>query len=240
MLYLVIPAGGSGIRMGNPVPKQFLDWGGEPLLMATINAFFKTDMPKIDGIAIALPPDKFTETSEWAFPVPHWCVKGGETRQESVNAAINILPDEPQAAVMIHDAVRPFPPASAVLEAIAAISPDTTNASVTSSESRATWDGAVLAEVSTDTLKRVNSDLRVITTEPRELIYRAQTPQLALLSTWKTAFEWAIKNDFQGTDDVSILEAMGLNVRVIPSPPTNQKITTPEDWARLAPRRTMM
>ncbi|MDR2561220.1 MAG: 2-C-methyl-D-erythritol 4-phosphate cytidylyltransferase [Holophagales bacterium] len=215
MPFLVIPAGGKGLRMGGPVPKQFMDWGGRPLLRATIEAFFGPGMPKIEGVAIALPPDRIEEISKWEFPAPHWCTEGGPTRQESVHAALKLLdncpPDEP---AMIHDAVRPFPPPEAVNEAIAVLGE---------------WDGAVLAEASTDTLKRVSANFRVVATEPRELIYRAQTPQVAKLSTWRRAFAWAEQQDFRGTDDVSMLEAMGLNVRVVPSPPSNRKITVPED-----------
>jgi 2-C-methyl-D-erythritol 4-phosphate cytidylyltransferase len=204
--------------MGAALPKQFLSWRGEPLLKATINAFFCPRMPKIDGIAIALPKDWLDEVASWAFPVPHWCIEGGKTRQESVAAAICLLPDEPQAIVLIHDSARPCPPAGPIAEAIEALGE---------------WDGSVLAEASTDTLKRVDSSLKVLGTEPRELIYRAQTPQAATLQTWKKAISWARENGFVGTDDVSILEAMGLRVLAVPSPASNQKITLPEDWERL-------
>jgi 2-C-methyl-D-erythritol 4-phosphate cytidylyltransferase len=189
--------------------------------MATINAFFSSGMPKIDGIALALPLDRLAEVSNWAFPAPHWCAQGGKTRQESVEAAIKLLPDcHPDACVLIHDAVRPFPPPGAVQEAIQALG---------------SWDGAVLAEASTDTLKRVDADFQILQTVPREQIYRAQTPQVARLSTWKRAFAWANENSFKGTDDVSILEAMGLRVRAVSSPASNQKLTTQEDWVRLKP-----
>jgi len=221
VLFLVIPAGGSGLRMGAEIPKQFLDWGGQPLLKATIMAFFAPGMPRIDGIALSLPPDRLEEVSAWTLPAPHWCVKGGKTRQESVASAMSALPDAPHttnAPVMIHDAVRPFPPLEPILEAINALEH---------------WDGALLAEKSTDTLKRADGNFQVIATEPREQIYRAQTPQLAKLSTWQKAFVWAFENDFRATDDVSILEAMGLRVRLIPSPSSNQKLTVPEDWERL-------
>ena len=210
--------------MGAGVPKQFLDWGGIPLLKATINAFFAPDMPKIDGIALALPPDRLGEAAKWTFPAPLWCTEGRETRQESVAAAIKLLPDAPQARVMIHDAVRPFPPSVPVNKAIQALD---------------AWDGATLAEVSTDTLKQVDANFQILATVPREQIYRAQTPQAAKMSTWQRAFAWASKNGFKGTDDVSILEAMGLRVCVIPSPSSNQKLTVPEDWERLKPSTSL-
>ena len=204
--------------MGFEAPKQFLDWGGEPLLKATIKAFFAPGMPKIDGVAIALPPDRLEEVSRWKFPAPHWCAEGGETRQESVIAAMKLLPNDAGATVMIHDAVRPFPPGGPILEAIEALE---------------AWDGAVLAEASTDTLKRIDANFQIIATEPRDRIYRAQTPQMAKMATWRKAFAWAGETGFRATDDVSILEALGLRVRLIPSPPSNQKLTVKEDWERL-------
>jgi len=125
--------------------------------------------------------------------------------------------------VMIHDGVRPFPPAGPVHEALAAL---------------ADWDGAVLGEPSTDTLKRVDAQGQVLGTEPREGIFRAQTPQVARLGTWLAAFQWARGNGFLGTDDVSLLEARGLRVKLVLAPPTNLKLTTPEDWARWQPGTT--
>jgi 2-C-methyl-D-erythritol 4-phosphate cytidylyltransferase / 2-C-methyl-D-erythritol 2,4-cyclodiphosphate synthase len=203
--------------MGGEIPKQFRDWGGVPLLRATVQAFLAPGMPPLRGIALAVPPDRLDEVRAWHFEVPTWVVEGGETRQDSVMAALAILPTSPDAAVMIHDAVRPFPPSVPVAEALAALR---------------TWDGALLGEVSTDTLKRVDSQGRVLQTEPREGIFRAQTPQVARLSTWRGVFAQAVQTGFSGTDDVSLLEHAGLRVKLVLSPSTNLKLTTPEDWDR--------
>ncbi len=222
-VFLVIPAGGSGARMGGGVPKQFRDWGGVTLLEATLAAFFQPGMPALAGVALAVPADRLAEVRGWRLPVPLWVTEGGATRQASVAQALALLPEAPEAAVLIHDGVRPFPPAGPVGEAIAAL---------------ATWDGAVLGEASTDTLKRVDPAGRILATEPREGIFRAQTPQVARLDTWRRAFAWARETGFQGTDDVSLLEAQGLRVLLVPSPSTNLKLTTPEDWARWHPAAT--
>ena len=133
-------------------------------------------------------------------------------------AALAALPDEPEAAVLIHDGVRPFPPVDPIHAALHALE---------------RWDGAVLAEPCTDTLKRVDAHLRVVATEPREQFYRAQTPQVARLQTWRDAFAAAAREGFVGTDDVALLERLGLKVKVIPTTSANLKVTTPEDWARL-------
>lgn len=218
--YLLIPAGGRGLRLGGGVPKQFRDWGGIPLLKATILAFLAPGMPGLRGVALAVPPDRIAEVRAWTFGIPLWVVEGGETRQDSVAAALDSLPVAPDGPVMIHDGVRPFPPPEPILEALRSLSD---------------FDGSVLGEPSTDTLKRVASSGLILGTEPREVIYRAQTPQVALLSRWRQAFAWARETGFSGTDDVSLLEAQGLRVRLVPSPASNVKITTPEDW-RFAPQ----
>lgn len=219
-VYLVIAAGGRGLRMGGGVPKQFRDWGGVPLLEATVRAFLDPAMPALAGIVLAVPEDRLDQVRAWRFGVPLTVVPGGATRQESVAQALAALPDQPGAGVLIHDAVRPFPPAGPVWAALDALDD---------------WDGAVLGEPSTDTLKRVDPAGRIVGTEPREGIFRAQTPQVARLGQWRQAFAWAAGNGFQGTDDVSLLEAMGLRVKLVPAPPSNLKLTTPEDWDRCAP-----
>ncbi len=209
--------------MGGGIPKQFRDWGGVTLLEATLRAFLSPAMPELAGIALAVPADRVDEVRAWRFPVPLWVVAGGATRQESVALALAALPEEPSAPVMIHDGVRPFPPAGPIREALDAL---------------ASWDGAVLGEPSTDTLKRVDPQGRVLGTEPREGIFRAQTPQVATLGLWRKAFLWARDAGFAATDDVSLLEAMGLRVKLVLSPAANLKLTTPEDWSRWHPDTT--
>ncbi|HXC17115.1 MAG TPA: IspD/TarI family cytidylyltransferase [Holophagaceae bacterium] len=216
--YLAIPAGGQGLRMGGGVPKQFREWNGKPLLRATAEAFFSHGMPALAGLVLAVPEDRVEAVRGWPFPVPLFVVPGGPTRQASVAAALAALPDEPEAAVLIHDGVRPFPPVDPIRAALDALEH---------------WDGAVLAEPCTDTLKRVDARLRIVATEPREQFYRAQTPQVARLGTWREAFAAAAREGFIGTDDVALLERLGLRVKVVPASSANLKVTTPEDWARL-------
>ena len=203
--------------MGGGIPKQFRDWGGVPLLKATVEAFLAPGMPILRGISLSVPGDRIEEVRAWTFGLPLWVVEGGETRQASVIAALASLPVEPDAPVMIHDGVRPFPPMDPILEALQAL---------------AAFDGSVLGEPSTDTLKRVDGGGLILQTEPREAIFRAQTPQIALLSTWRRAFDQAQRSGFLGTDDVSLLEALGLRVKLVVAPSSNVKLTTPEDWQR--------
>lgn len=219
-VFLVMPAGGQGLRMGGDVPKQFREWGGRPLLRATLEAFLVSGMPQVAAVALAVPPDRLEEVQAWELGVPLFAVVGGATRQASVAAALAALPDELERAVLIHDAVRPFPPQDAVWSALHALE---------------FWDGAVLAEPSTDTLKRVDGEGRVLATVPREEIFRAQTPQVASLGLWRRAFQWAQEAGFEGTDDVSLLEALGMRVKAVSSTSANLKLTTPADWIRHCP-----
>ena len=219
--YLVIPAGGRGLRMGGGLPKQFRDWGGRPLLRATVEAFLTPGMPPLAGIVLAVPEAHLEEARSWSFGIPCAVTPGGDTRQASVWAALLTLPDQPMAPVMIHDAVRPFPPATPLWEALDALNQ---------------YDGVLLGEPSTDTLKRVDAEGRVLRTEPREEFFRAQTPQIARLGTWLHAFRTADEAGFSATDDVALLERLGLAVKLISSPGSNLKLTTPEDWERTRPR----
>lgn len=206
--------------MGGGLPKQFRDWDGRPLLQVTVEAFLAPGMPHLAGIALAVPESHMEEARSWSFQVPCTIVPGGDTRQESVWLALRALPNLPLAPVMIHDAVRPFPPSVPLWEALEALN---------------RFDGVLLGEPSTDTLKRVDSSGQVLRTEPREEFFRAQTPQIARLSTWLHAFRAADEAGFTGTDDVSLLERLGLSVKIIPSPSSNLKLTTPEDWERSRP-----
>jgi 2-C-methyl-D-erythritol 4-phosphate cytidylyltransferase len=214
-IYLIIAAGGRGLRIGGNEPKQFRKLSGMSILEYTVRAFLALDIPKITGITLAVPKDYVEQVSHWQLSMPIQVISGGATRQESVYLAINALPNVPNAIVLIHDAVRPFPPLEPIQEAIKALD---------------TWDGATLGESSFDTLKRIDKNGKIIKTEPREEIFRAQTPQVARLHLWHEAFAWAKSTGFQATDDVSLLEALGKKIKMIPAPTSNLKLTTTEDW----------
>lgn len=216
-IYLVIAAGGQGTRMGGGTPKQFRDLNGMCIMEATIRAFLKPAMPNITRVALAVPEDRIKQVKSWKLDLPTQVIAGGTTRQESVYLALKALPNKSNAIVLIHDAVRPFPPIDPIKKAI---------------EYLGSWDGSVLAEQSTDTIKRVDSTGQIVCTEPRNSIFRAQTPQVARLWLWQKAFEWAQSTGFRGTDDVSLLEALGKRIKIVISPASNFKLTTQDDWIR--------
>ncbi len=139
--------------MGGGLPKQFRDWDGRPLLQVTVEAFLAPGMPPLAGIALAVPETHLEEACGWSFGVPCTVVPGGATRQESVWLALRTLPNRPLAPVMIHDAVRPFPPAAPLREAL---------------ETLNRFDGVLMGEASMETHKRVDGLGRVLRSEPRE------------------------------------------------------------------------
>ena len=111
MNYVIIVAGGKGLRMGSDIPKQFLPIGGKPVLMRTIERFreYAEDLQ----IILVLPEaqqDYWRQLCEqYHFEVNYLLANGGETRFHSVQNGLALIPDDAQGVVGVHDGVRPFP-----------------------------------------------------------------------------------------------------------------------------------
>src|SRR5690606_20823337 len=107
--YAIIVAGGSGLRMGAAIPKQYLSIGGQPILMRTISKFYYHD-EKVEVILV-IPQKDFDYwrqlCEEHHFHIPHQLVAGGASRFQSVKNGLHSIPDS-QGLVAIHDGVRPF------------------------------------------------------------------------------------------------------------------------------------
>src|SRR5690554_987231 len=107
--FAIIVAGGSGVRMGKNLPKQYLEIGGRPILMHTLSRFdqYSSDLT----LVLVIPERDFLFWKElchqFQFQVPHLIVKGGNSRFQSVKNGLNAI-DEPDGIVAIHDGVRPF------------------------------------------------------------------------------------------------------------------------------------
>src|SRR5690606_38150022 len=165
MTWAVVAAAGRGSRFGGDVPKQYLEVAGDPLVAHSLRALFAH--PGVQGAVVVLAPDD-TRWRGWGdgSGCPVIACTGGATRAESVLAGLAALPDEVRADafVLVHDAARPnLRPAdlAALLE-----------------RGRADPVGAILATPVRDTLKRAGDDGGIDRTEPRERLWRAQTPQL--------------------------------------------------------------
>ena len=110
MNYVIIVAGGKGLRMGADVPKQFLLLGGKPVLMRTMERFYGFDA-QLQTILV-LPRDQQAYWRELCsthdFNLPYLLADGGATRFESVGNGLALIPDDAQGVVAVHDGVRPM------------------------------------------------------------------------------------------------------------------------------------
>ncbi len=212
----IVPAAGSGNRMGLERSKQYLSLGGMPLLIHTLKVL---DMsPLVDALLVVVPqPDiefvRNTLLAPWDVKKVAGIIAGGKERQDSVRAGIEAL-DPDAGIVVIHDAVRPFVTIELISNCIRA----------------AMEAGAVTAGVPVkDTVKEVAPDGRVVRTCDRSLMWLTQTPQVFRRGIIENAHRAAVRDGFRGTDDTSLVERLGIAVRMIPGDYNNIKITTPED-----------
>lgn len=208
---VVIVAAGRGLRAGGPVPKQFVRLGGIPVLRRSVLAF--VGLPEINEIVIVIHPGDQAQAEAALVGLGQVrLIRGGATRQASVRAGLLALRDSAPDAVLIHDAARPFVTSATVLELLAAL---------------ARTEGAIPAAAVNDTLKS-GSDGLITGTVPREALWRAQTPQAFRYRAIAAAHDAFADEDL--TDDAAVAERAGLNVAIVPSPATNFKLTTPEDF----------
>ena len=120
----IIVAGGSGTRFGAELPKQFLELGGKPILMRSIEAFANSGNCPVDVI-VTLPIDQMDLwkrlCDRYGFGVPHRVVPGGETRWHSVKHALDSMGDVNEVDIIaVHDGVRPMVTADVICRTIAA------------------------------------------------------------------------------------------------------------------------
>ncbi|HLT48780.1 MAG TPA: 2-C-methyl-D-erythritol 4-phosphate cytidylyltransferase [Rubricoccaceae bacterium] len=210
----VVPAAGSGSRMGAGVPKQLRLLGGVPVLVRTLRAF--AGHPAVDALVVAVAPFSLDVVRRLLdeHGVAATVTAGGATRQDSVRKALAAVP-EGTGLVLVHDAVRPFVAPEQIAAVVAAARAD---------------GAAALAVPVTDTLRRVAGGAFGETVE-REGLWRMQTPQAARLDWLRDAHEAAARDGFTGTDDVELLQRAGRRVRLVEGDARNLKLTHPADWA---------
>lgn len=203
-------AGGLGRRFGGSIPKQFLEIGGEPVLLRAVRAF--AEHPDVASTVVVLPEQYVAESPAWLHNLGVRIVGGGVERGDSVWNGICALPEDLDP-VLVHDGARPFVTADLISRVIAA----------------ARASGAVAAVPVADTLKRADADNRVLGTVERAELWHAQTPQGFPRSLLLRAFAQARADGVQGTDEAMLVERLGETVRVVPGSVANLKITRPED-----------
>lgn len=213
MNYIIIVAGGKGLRMGADIPKQFIPVGGKPILMHTIERFHAYDSAMY--IILVLPESQQDYWRQlcltYHFEVEHRVVNGGETRFESSKNGLNAIPEGAQGLVGIHDGVRPF----VSLTAIGACY-----------DAAKTSHAVIPVLPVTDTLRHINTaegDKNVLRSDYRIV----QTPQVFDIALVKKAFQQPYRESF--TDDASVVEALGHQVTMVEGNRENIKVTTPFD-----------
>ena len=213
MDYIIIVAGGKGLRMGGGIPKQFMEIGGIPVLMRTIIRF--REYSERLKIILVLPHDQQDFWSSLCqkhhFNIPHQVVDGGATRFDSSKNGLNAIPDDAEGVVGIHDGVRPFVSVEVIDRCF---------------ETARDEYACIPVLPVTDTLRYIDqqgggknvlrSDYRIV-----------QTPQTFDIALLKQAFNRPYQESF--TDDASVVEALGCQVQMVEGNRENIKITTPFD-----------
>jgi len=210
----IIPAAGTGVRMGGGTPKQFLSLEGVPIFIHTLRKFAASNV--IDGIFLALRPEDMErarkDIDRERFSKPVRLVAGGASRQETVGRALAEAPATTEM-VVVHDAVRPFVELDLIQRVV---------------EAARQHGAAVLGIPSVDTVKQVEQQF-IRGTIPRERIVLAQTPQAFRFNLIREAFARAEADGFYGSDESSLVERLDHTVTVLMGSDRNIKITKPSD-----------
>lgn len=217
----IIVAGGSGERFGDPRGKQLVELCGLPIMAWSILALDRA--PSVGHLVVVCPSARLDEVrSDVLAGLVLRCevslALAGATRQDSVFSGLVAMPPDYQL-VAIHDGARPLVEVDAIERCIAAVRDD------------AQLAGAILASRAIDTLKLVDATGRIMATPDRSNYWCAQTPQVFRTQAIMAAHKAAVWDDFEGTDDASLVEHRGGRVRVVESSRDNIKITVPEDLA---------
>ena len=214
--FVIIVAGGSGLRMGTEIPKQFLPIAGKPILLRTIDAFRNA----VDGIKIVvcLPATHFDYwekcCKENGFDTHDiTIVEGGKTRFHSVLNGLNTIKADGDALVGVHDGVRPFASAEMINRLFDA----------------AEKDKAVVPVVDSVDSVRILSQNGENSQIDRRMVKLVQTPQVFDLQLLKKAYGVGFIETI--TDDASVVEYSGHKISLVEGCRENIKITTPMDLA---------
>jgi 2-C-methyl-D-erythritol 4-phosphate cytidylyltransferase len=195
----IVPAGGSGERLGADRPKAFVVCAGRPLVEWSVEVLQEV----CDRVVVAAPAP---------FLRPGW-VEAGSSRSASVRNALAAAPEA--TTVVVHDAARPLLQRDLVERCLAALEPGV--------------DGTIAAAPMTDTVKEAGPDGRVLRTLDRSVLWAIQTPQVFRGDVLRRALERDEMALAAATDDASLVEQMGGTVRVVEAPPENIKVTRETD-----------
>lgn len=212
---LIIPAAGSGSRLGEATPKPFLEVAGKTLLEHAVAPF--TEVGGLHQVVVAAPAKWMENARALRKLLPEGVglevVEGGAERQDSVRLALEAVSPEAEL-VAIHDAARPLIRSGMIGRALSAA---------------AARGAALLGVPVQDTLKRCGADGSIQETVERRDLWQAQTPQIFRTALIRRAYEMAWREGFSGTDDASLVERLGEEVVIVTGDSLNFKVTRPAD-----------
>jgi 2-C-methyl-D-erythritol 4-phosphate cytidylyltransferase len=212
MDYIIIVAGGKGLRMGTDIPKQFLPIGGKPVLMRTLERFreYSADIQIILVLPEAQQEYWHQLCKEYHFDVEYTLANGGQTRFHSVQNGLAKVPDDAQGVVGVHDGVRPFPSIEVIKNCY---------------ETARTKKAVIPVIPVVETVRHLEGEKSV--TVPRGDYRLVQTPQTFDIQLLKAANRQPYNDGF--TDDASVVESYGYEITLVEGNRENIKITTPYD-----------
>ena len=208
--FAIIVAGGSGIRMGTEIPKQFLELAGKPILMHTIEVFYNFD-PDCELILV-LPASQHDFWSKLclkhSFTIHQQIVSGGETRFHSVRNGLKLIQEK--GIIFIHDGVRPLVSIQTLERCF----------------ETALKDGNAIPVLPvTESLRKINGNQNI--SVDRNLYFSIQTPQTFRSEQILQAYQLEYNPSF--TDDASVAEKAGFSISMVEGNCENIKITKPTD-----------
>jgi 2-C-methyl-D-erythritol 4-phosphate cytidylyltransferase len=192
------------------VRKPFLELLGEPVLVHSLRPLLADS--RVVCVVVALAPADAASPPEWLRELDPriQVVAGGDTRTDSVRAALGALPDDVDV-IAVHDAARPL------------VTPDVVSRCI---DVAVTGWGAVAGCPAVDTVKEVDGERAVLATPDRTRLWQAQTPQVFPADMLRCAYVAATG---EATDDAALVERTGGRVSMVDGGPSNLKVTRPED-----------
>ncbi|ACL74728.1 2-C-methyl-D-erythritol 4-phosphate cytidylyltransferase [Ruminiclostridium cellulolyticum] len=212
----IITAAGKGTRMKSSINKQYIEIAGVPVLARTISAF--ENCSEVDNIILVVNEEdinfcKNEIVEEFNFTKVISLVSGGAERQNSVYKGLCSIRDK-DGVVLIHDGARPFVTNENIVDCINAVRE---------------YGACGIGVRSKDTIKISDENGFVQLTPDRSSLWSIQTPQGFMYEIIKNAHDKAVQNGYIGTDDMVLVEKLGIPVKIVEGNYQNIKITTPED-----------
>lgn len=208
--YVIIVAGGKGLRMGSDIPKQFIPVGGKPVLMRTIQAFANYDAAMHIIVVLPIEQQAYWKQlcEEYQFEIPHQIANGGATRFHSVKNGLQLVTEVGYVAV--HDGVRPFVSSEVIARCF---------------DEALQYKAVIPVTDVIETLRHTDGESS--TTVPRSQYCLVQTPQVFYTQLLHSAYALPYSDRF--TDDASVVEALGFGIHLSAGNRENIKLTTPFD-----------